>query len=196
MCIIGIARQKIVNGTPQQNGLAERLNRTLLERIKCMIITSGVSKIFWEEATKIACYLVNRCRSSAIDFKIPQEKWIRKPADYDQLKVFGCTAYAHLRQDKLEPRAKKCIFTGYPEGVKGYKLWCIEKSSEKCIINRDVVFNELEIPLKSQKLENDQKDTSVEVESFEIVLDQWDMKKTLRKVMKAHQQNQRTLINL
>ena len=44
------------------------------------------------------------------------------PADYSQLKVFGCTAYAHVDNGKLEPRAVKCLFLGYSSGVKGYKL--------------------------------------------------------------------------
>jgi hypothetical protein len=45
------------------------------------------------------------------------------PADYSQLKVFGCTAYAHIDNGKLEPRAVKCLFLGYGSGIKGYKLW-------------------------------------------------------------------------
>lgn len=61
--------------------------------------------------------------------------------------MFGCTAYAHIRQDKKQPRAKKCIFFRYPDGVKGYKLWCIELGEEKCIISHDVVFNEKEMPM-------------------------------------------------
>lgn len=64
----------------------------------------------------------------------------------NHVRVFGCAAYAHVKQDKL-PRALKCVFIGYPQGVKGYRLWYIEKGSEKCIISRDVVFNEQEMPL-------------------------------------------------
>lgn len=93
--------------------------------------------------------------------------WTGKPSSYDQLRVFGSTAYAHIRQDKLEPRAKKCIFLGYPENVKGYKLWCIEKGEEKCLISRDVVFNELEMPMLKTTVEETQKKTQVEVESLE-----------------------------
>ena len=56
--------------------------------------------------------------------------------------MFGCSAYTHVRQGKLESRAFKCIFLGYPEGIKGYRLWCIEHGMRKCIVSRDVVFNE------------------------------------------------------
>ncbi|KAL5562397.1 hypothetical protein UlMin_032144 [Ulmus minor] len=62
------------------------------------------------------------CPSSALDFKTPEEVWIGHPPKFDNLRVFGCVAYAHQKQGKLDPRAKKCMFVGYPEGVKGYKL--------------------------------------------------------------------------
>lgn len=68
--------------------------------------------------------------------------WSGKPARYDNLKVFGCVAYAHTKTDKLEPRALKCTFVGYPEGVKGYKLWFDAPGKSKCSISRDVTFNE------------------------------------------------------
>ena len=58
------------------------------------------------------------------------------------LRVFGCVAYAYIRQGKLEPRALKCMFLGYPQGVNGYKLWCMEKGHPRVLISRDVVFKE------------------------------------------------------
>ena len=57
-----------------------------------------------------------------------------------ELRVFGCTAYAHVDNEKLEPRAVKCIFLGYKSGVKGYKLWNPE--TKKVVISRNVAFNE------------------------------------------------------
>ena len=139
-----MARQHTVGGTPQQNGLAERFNKTILERVRCMLSVSGLPKTFWAEAVKTACYLINRCPSSAIQFKTPQEVWSGKPPKYDNLKIFGCVAYAHVKQSKLDPRAKKCVFLGYPEGVKGYRLWCVEPGAAKVVISRDVTFNETE----------------------------------------------------
>ena len=62
------------------------------------------------------------------------------------LKVFGCIAYAHVIQDKLQTRALTCVFIGYPKEVKGHKLWCLESSQKKIIISHDVVFNEEEFP--------------------------------------------------
>ena len=68
------------------------------------------------------CYLVNRIPSSAINFKTPEELWFGKPSNYDHLRIFGCITYVHQSEEKLEPRSIKCIFLGYPEGVKGYRL--------------------------------------------------------------------------
>ncbi|KAH9722770.1 Integrase catalytic domain-containing protein [Citrus sinensis] len=125
----GIQRHKTVRHTPQQNGLAERINRTLMERVR----------------------------------------W--KLADYTQLRIFGCTAYAHIKQGKLEPRALKCAFPGYPSGTKGYKLWCVDFKPPRCIISRDVIFNESEM-LKNQTSAQStiQKIPGAETHHFEVEL--------------------------
>ncbi|KAG8482498.1 hypothetical protein CXB51_024223 [Gossypium anomalum] len=94
-----------------------------------------------EEAASTACFLINRSPSVAIEKKTPQEVWSGNPANYSDLKIFGCPAYAHVDNGKLEPRSIKCIFLGYKTGVKGYKLWCPE--NRKVVISRDVVFDEL-----------------------------------------------------
>ena len=74
-----------------------------------------------------------------------QKSFVGKPSNYDHLRIFSCTAYVHQRERKLEPRSIKCIFLGYPEGVKGYRLWNKESLSVKIIISHDVVFNENEM---------------------------------------------------
>ncbi|KAL6337934.1 hypothetical protein AAG906_005399 [Vitis piasezkii] len=91
----GIVRHRTVRHTPQQNGVAERMNQTLVQRARCMRIDAGLSKKFWAEAVNTAAYLVNRSPSTAIDFKTPQEVWSGKPSNYSGLKIFGCPAYAH-----------------------------------------------------------------------------------------------------
>lgn len=138
----GIVRHRTVRRTPQQNGVAERMNRTLLERARCMRSNAGLGEEFWAEAVNTACYLVNRSPSTAIELKTPEEVWSGSPADYSGLRVFGCPAYAHVNEGKLKPRAKKCIFLGYGQGVKGYRLWCPDPISSKFIISRDVTFDE------------------------------------------------------
>ena len=75
--------------------MAEKMNRTLLDRVRCMLYGARLSKFFWDEAVMIAGYLIYRIPSIAIGFKTPEELWTRKPANYSFLRVFGCATYAH-----------------------------------------------------------------------------------------------------
>ncbi|KAG8480959.1 hypothetical protein CXB51_025647 [Gossypium anomalum] len=137
----GIVRHLTVRHTPQQNGVAERMNRTIMEKVRCMLSNANLPKSFWAEAASTACFSINRSPSVAIEKKTPQEVWSGNPANYSDLKIFGCPAYAHVNNGKLEPRSIKCVFLGYKAGVKGYKLWCPE--NRKVVISRDVVLMKL-----------------------------------------------------
>ncbi|GMP62704.1 hypothetical protein CsSME_00024701 [Camellia sinensis var. sinensis] len=163
----GIVRHFTVPGTPQQNGVAERMNRTLVEKVRCMLSQSGLSKAFWGEALNYARHLVNRLPTAALDGKTPMEVWSGVPVtDYDQLRIFGCPAYFHVTESKLDPRAKKAIFLGFGAGVKGYRLWCPE--SKKVLIRRDVTFDEsamLKQPDPQQNEEALKKSVQVEFET-------------------------------
>ena len=83
----GIRRHKTVRLTPQQNGLPERMNNTILERVRCMLSNAKLAKSFWGEAVNTTCYLINRCPSSAIEFKTPEERWTGKAPSYENLKA-------------------------------------------------------------------------------------------------------------
>ena len=87
-----------------------------------MLSNASIEKKFWAKAVNTAGYLVNRSPLIAIERKTPFEMWTGKPCNYSKLKVFGCPAYYHVKDGKLEPRAKKCIFVGYADGVKCYCL--------------------------------------------------------------------------
>ena len=63
---------KTVPGTPEQNGVAERMNRTLNERARCMRIQSGLPKMFWADAINTAAYLINRGPSVPLDYQLPE----------------------------------------------------------------------------------------------------------------------------
>ena len=67
---MGIKRQFSVEYTPQQNGVAERANRTIVEMAR-LLIGSGIHEKFWTEATDTAVYLKNRCPTRALDGKTP-----------------------------------------------------------------------------------------------------------------------------
>ena len=108
----GIARHKTLPHKPQRNGVAERMNRTLLERARCMISNAELwsRRYLWTEAVSTAAYIVNRSLHSSIDFKIPEEVWSGTIVDYSFLKVYGCIAYAHINDGELAPRAVKMHF--------------------------------------------------------------------------------------
>lgn len=72
----------------------------------------------WEEVVAITCYLIDKSRSSALNFKMPMELWQKSPPQLNHLRHFVCLAYIHVSQEKLNPRALKVIFFGYHIGTK------------------------------------------------------------------------------
>ena len=117
------------------------MNQTLLEKVRCMLSNASLGKQFWAEVVMYASHLINRLPSASLNGKTPLEVWSGKPInDYDTLHVFGSTAYYHVKESKLDPRAKKALFMGVTLGVKGYRLWCLY--SKKIISSRDVTFDE------------------------------------------------------
>eukprot|EP00253_Pinus_taeda_P025205 PITA_25205 len=84
----GIARQKTTPYTPQQNGVVERMNKTLMERVRNMLSGVGLGQEFWVEAVDIACYLVNRSPSSVLEDKTPQEVWTGKKPSLSHLRGY------------------------------------------------------------------------------------------------------------
>ena len=173
----GIVHRKTVEYSPQQHGIAEKMNLSLANIMRCLLIRAGVSLGFWEEALKTACHLKNRWPSRSLDFKIPLEKWRGRKLekdDYNHLRVFGCQAWAWIpkqkREGKLAPRAQECVFMGYEDGTKGYLLW---SSKEKRMFHsRDVVFREDAFPFKSRKVPTTEKLPSNELMFFPFVTDE------------------------
>ncbi|GKA61838.1 retrovirus-related pol polyprotein from transposon TNT 1-94 [Tanacetum coccineum] len=86
----GIARHLIVSGSPQQNGLAERMNMTLLNKVRCLLIQFGFPYSLWAEATVMAAYLINRSPSTTLEKKTLMDLWLGHPANYEMLRKFGC----------------------------------------------------------------------------------------------------------
>ena len=80
-CVWKIVRHFTVRNTPQQNGLSECMNQTLLEKVRCIYSNDGLGKEFWAEAITYVCHLINRLPSVAIGGKTPFEKWYEKPAE-------------------------------------------------------------------------------------------------------------------
>ncbi len=110
---------------PQQNELAERANRSIVERARCLLIDASLLKEYWAEATATAVYLLNRGPSSILRGKTAKELWTEKPPNVEHLRVFGCRAWVHIpreRRDKWDPKANELTFVGYEEHTKGYRL--------------------------------------------------------------------------
>ncbi|KAL0360855.1 UNVERIFIED_CONTAM: Retrovirus-related Pol polyprotein from transposon TNT 1-94 [Sesamum radiatum] len=96
-----------------------------------------------------AAYLINRSPSVPLSGKVPECVWTDSDVDLSSLRIFGCSAFALQNGDKLDPRSQKCVFIGYPNEIKGYRLWVRNQPGLKIITSRDVAFNELEMPCLS-----------------------------------------------
>jgi hypothetical protein len=139
----GVERQLTVGYTPQQNGVSERKNQTVMEMAKSMLFEKGMPKEFWPEAVNTAVYLLNRCPTKAVWNMTPFEAWSGRNPSVNHLKFFGCVCYAQVpkvKRTKLEESSERCIFIGYSSMSKGYRLYNLK--TKKVIISRDVVFDE------------------------------------------------------
>ncbi|GJZ82865.1 zinc finger, CCHC-type containing protein [Tanacetum coccineum] len=112
--------RKIKTGIQQQNGLVKETNVTLLAKVRCFLIQSGLSKVFWAEDTTMSTYLVNRSPSSAIGFKTPVD-------------MLGFFCWLAIKQGMLKPVKVKCIFLGYRKGIVGNKLWRLDDVTSKVL---------------------------------------------------------------
>nr|GEZ68401.1 retrovirus-related Pol polyprotein from transposon TNT 1-94 [Tanacetum cinerariifolium] len=145
LCIeSGIGRYLTVAGTPQQNGVAERMNKTLIDKVRCLLIRSGLPKTFYAEATCTAAYRINRSPSRAIEKKTPMKMWSGHPSDYGMLRIFGCVAYSYDKQGKLEPRAER----GFQKKSVMYK------DTLKDFGASDKSVEELQVEVELQRLNN------------------------------------------
>lgn len=140
---LGVKRQLTVEYTPQQNGVAERANRTIVEMARAMLIKSNVPKGLWAEAVNTAAFLRNRCPSKANNGITPHESWSNRKPNVKFIKVFGSHA-TYLKKGagikKFDPKGEKAIFVGYSSESKAYRLWL--PGTTKIIKSRDVRFIE------------------------------------------------------
>ena len=134
--------------TSQQNGLAERKHRHIIELGLSMMFQSTRPQKFWVEAFYTASFLINLLPTTALDEKYsPYEKLHGKPPEYSALRVFGCACYPTLRDyasNKFDPRSLKCVFLGYNDKYKGYR--CFLPSTGRVYISRHVIFDETVFP--------------------------------------------------
>lgn len=139
----GIFHQLTVRSSPQQNGVAERKNRIIMELVRCMLKTKKLPSKFWVEAVASAGYVLNRASTKSVKGKTPQEAWSGQKPCVSHLRIFGSICYSHIPAEsrgKLDDKSEKCIFIGYSENSKAYKLY--NPVTRKTIVSRDVIFNE------------------------------------------------------
>ena len=162
----GIRHQKTPPKTPQLNGLAERMNRTLVERVRCMLSDAKLSDSFWAEALNTAAYVINLSPAVALDGDVPDRVWTGKNVSYDHLRVFGCKAFVHVPKDersKLDVKTRQCIFIGYGQDEFGYRFY--DPVEKKLVRSRDVVFFE------DQTIEDFDKADKADFQSSESLVD-------------------------
>ena len=142
----GIMHQRTVPYSPQQNGVAERMNRTIMEKARSMLHYKSVPTEWWAEAVNTATYLINRSTNTAQSDKTPYEMAFKVKPSMDNLRVFGSQGYAHIdvtKRTKLDPHSFRCMFLGYAENVKGYRVVDLETS--KIQVSRSVKLDEREV---------------------------------------------------
>ena len=156
-----IRMEKTIPGTPQQNGVVERMNRTINERARSIRLHAGLPPIFWSEAVNTAVYLINRGPSVPLNFRIPEEVWTGKEVNLSHLKVFGCISYVHIDSEarsKLDAKSRKCIFVGYGTDEFGYRFW--DEENRKIIRSKNVIFNEKMTYKNKEAADSDKAETS------------------------------------
>lgn len=129
--------------SPQQNGVVERRNRTVIEMARSMLNSMHVPDMLWGEAVRHAVYILNRVSTKALKESTPYETWAGRKPNIEHMRVFGCVAHmkivgGHLR--KLEIRSRKMVYLGTEMGSKAYRL--LDPDTGKIHVSRDVSFEE------------------------------------------------------
>ncbi|UYV65699.1 hypothetical protein LAZ67_3005177 [Cordylochernes scorpioides] len=135
----GIQIEYTSSYTPQQNGTSERMNRTLIDKVRTKLAETNLPKYLWGEAIYCSAYELNRSPTSA-NKGIPLAKIWYKQNDLSKLKVFGSRAWRLIlpKPRKLDARAKSTIMVGYSGS--GYRIW--DPETDKVMISTDVTFDE------------------------------------------------------
>ncbi|KAJ3532570.1 hypothetical protein NMY22_g7692 [Coprinellus aureogranulatus] len=140
----GIAHERSAPYTPEQNGLAERMNQSLRNSATAMLIDSRLPKTYWTEAMSMAAHIIGRTPASGIGGEIPFERMFNRKVDPSKFRPFGCTGYAlipkQFRDGKFGDNARKCILLGYESQQKAYRL--LDIATKKIITSRHVAFDE------------------------------------------------------
>lgn len=139
----GINRHLTAPYSPQQNGVVERRNRTLIEMTRSILKHMNMPNYLWGEATRHATYLINRVTTRALNGMTPYECLRGRKPNISHLRVFGCVCYARTEtagRRKLDDRSRVLVHLGTEPGSKSYRLY--DPLSKRIIVSRDVTFDE------------------------------------------------------
>lgn len=146
----GIQRQLSVEYTPQQNGVAERANRTLVEMARCMMLQANLPDSLWAEAVNTAAYLRNRSATKCLNGITPIEAWSQQKPYVGYFRTIGSKTIALNKGQKgrkFQPKGDEYVLVGYSDESKAYRLW---KPGTKTVIKaRDVKFFERIEPVQT-----------------------------------------------
>ncbi|KAM2213096.1 hypothetical protein ACFX1S_023316 [Malus domestica] len=137
----GIRHNYTMPYTPQQNGIAERRNRTLMDMMRSMMSYADLPLHFWGEALATVAYILNKVHTKAKPLT-PYELWHGHKPNLSNLKVWGCKAHVLIPKplrNKLQAKTLECKFIGYPDNSIGYRFYHPEKG---LIESRDATFIE------------------------------------------------------
>jgi transposase InsO family protein len=142
------ARKLTTHDTLQLNSIAERLNRTLMERICRLTHASGLPKSLWGEALRHATWLKNRTVTHALDSKMPYEALYGRPPDLSALRTWSSRVLVHdASGSKLSARAREVCWIGPDADVKAHRVFW--PSSGNVTVERNVYFGTT-VPLEGE----------------------------------------------
>ncbi|CAI7795949.1 unnamed protein product, partial [Closterium sp. NIES-53] len=147
----GIKHDVTTPYTPQQNGAAERLNRTLVEAVLSLLQHSKIGREWWGEASSLAAWIRNRLPTKVLSVTTPFEAWTKMKLNLSYLRTFGCLCYYHVPdplRHKLQPKARAAIYLRIVANGRAWRVW--DLGERRVITSRDVVFNEDKFPTKEQ----------------------------------------------
>ena len=138
----GIERHSSTPYAPQQNGVVERRNQTVVAMARALLKQRSMPAEFWGEAVSTAVFLLNRAPTKSLTGKTPYEAWHGRKPVVHYLRTFGCLAYVKEQGNlrKLDDRSSPAVFIGYEDGVKGYRL--LDPATRCVRVARDVIFDE------------------------------------------------------
>ncbi|TYZ56837.1 hypothetical protein PybrP1_003733, partial [[Pythium] brassicae (nom. inval.)] len=119
------------------------MNRTIVERARSMLHYKKLETKWWAEAVNTAVYLINRSTNSAHISMTPFEICFKQKPSMQHLRVFGSRGYAHIdssKRSKFDAKSFRCIFLGYADNTKGYKVWDID--GDKMRVSRSLMLDE------------------------------------------------------